>query len=68
MTENELEQIMERLRQRRIFDEIFVLILERNSQGDIKLLDYGLKEIGEISAWLAVQKEKQNHEKRRTEG
>lgn len=67
MTEEELEQILERLRSRRLFDEIFVIVIERE-KGDIKLLDYGLKEIGEIGAWLAVQQEKQNREKRRTEG
>lgn len=55
MTEVELEQILERLRSRRIFDEIFVIVVERGDK-DIKLLDYGMKEIGDIAAWLAVQK------------
>ncbi len=31
MTEADLEQILERLRSRRLFDEIFVLILERTN-------------------------------------
>lgn len=56
MTE-EVLQIVERLRERRLFDEIFVLILEREN-GELKLLDYGMKEIGDIAAWIAVQKQK----------
>ncbi len=59
MTEAELERILERLRERRLFDEVFVLILERE-KGEWKLLDYGMKEIGDIAAWIAVQKEKRN--------
>lgn len=65
MTEVELEQILERLRSRRIFDEIFVIVVERN-EGDIKLLDYGMKEIGDIAAWLAVQKQS-NQQKEQSE-
>lgn len=63
MTQEDLDRILDRLRSRRIFDEIFVIVVERES-GDIKLLDYGMKEIGEISAWLAVQQDKQNQSKR----
>ncbi len=61
MTEAELEQILERLRSRRLFDEIFVLILERTN-GELKLLDYGMKDVGELAAWIAVQKQKQQTE------
>lgn len=59
MTEIELEQIINRLQNRRMFDEIFVLILERQN-GELKLVDYGMREIGDIAAWIAVEKEKQN--------
>lgn len=65
MTEVELEQILERLRSRRIFDEIFVIVVERSDK-DIKLLDYGMKEIGDIAAWLAVQKQS-NQQKEQSE-
>lgn len=65
MTEVELEQILERLRSRRIFDEIFVIVVERSDK-DIKLLDYGMKEIGDIAAWLAVQKQS-NQQKEKSE-
>lgn len=58
MTEEEVLQIVERLRERRLFDEIFVLILEREN-GELKLLDYGMKDIGDVAAWIAVQKQKQ---------
>lgn len=58
MTEKDLEQMLERLRSRRLFDEIFVIVIERDN-GTIRLLDYGMKEISEVSAWLAVQQEKQ---------
>lgn len=59
MTETELERILERLRERRLFDEVFVLVVER-SGSELKLLDYGMKDIGDLAAWIAVQKEKQN--------
>jgi len=59
MTETELERILDRLQNRRMFDEIFVLILERQN-GELKLVDYGMREIGDIAAWIAVEKEKQN--------
>lgn len=59
MTEAELQRILERLRERRLFDEVFVLILER-SGSELKLLDYGMKDISDLAAWIAVQKEKQN--------
>jgi len=59
MTEAELQRILERLRERRLFDEVFVLILERNGS-ELKLLDYGMKDISDLAAWIAVQKEKQN--------
>lgn len=59
MTEAELEQILHRLRERHLFDEVFVLIVERE-KGELKLLDYGMKEIGDLAAWIAVQKDKQN--------
>jgi hypothetical protein len=65
MTEVELEQILDRLRERRLFDEVFVLILERE-KGELKLLDYGMKEIGDVAAWIAVQK-KQSQEKEQKE-
>ncbi len=58
MTEAELEQILNRLRERRLFDEIFVLVIEREN-GDLKLLDYGMKDVGELASWIAVQKQKQ---------
>lgn len=57
MTEIELEQILNRLQNRRMFDEIFVLILERQN-GELKLVDYGMREIGDIAAWIAVEKQK----------
>lgn len=60
MSEEELEQILNRLRERRLFDEIFVLVVERQGKR-LKLVDYGMKEIGDIAAWIAVQ----NHEKER---
>lgn len=59
MSEEELSRVIERLRERRLFDEIFVLIVERTN-GDLKLLDYGMKEVGELAAWIAVQKGKRN--------
>ncbi len=58
--ELELDQILNRLRERRLFDEIFVLVVERQGKR-LKLVDYGMKEIGDIAAWIAVQ----NHEKER---
>jgi hypothetical protein len=61
LSEEELRHLLERLCQRRLFDEVFVLFLEREPQGDWKLLEYGMKEIGEVAAWIAVQKKK--HEK-----
>jgi hypothetical protein len=61
--EEELTHLLERLRERRLFDEVFVLILEREPQGDWKLLDYGMREISDIAAWLAVQKQKYTNEK-----
>ena len=63
MTEMELDRILERLRERRLFDEVFVLILERQPQGDLKLLDYGMREISDLAAWLAVQKHKYTDKK-----
>jgi len=61
MTEAELEQILNRLRERRLFDEIFVLVIEREN-GDLKLLDYGMKDVGELASWIAVQEQKQQAE------
>jgi hypothetical protein len=46
-----------------LFDEVFVLILERQPQGDLKLLDYGMREISDLAAWLAVQKHKYTDKK-----
>lgn len=63
MGEEELTHLLERLRERRLFDEVFVIILERESHGDWKLLDYGMREISDIAAWLAVQKQKYTNEK-----
>jgi hypothetical protein len=57
MTEEELIEVLERLRERRLFDEIFVLVVEREGRR-WKLLDYGMKDIGDVAAWLAVQKDK----------
>ena len=59
MTETELERILERLRERRLFDEVFVLIVERTGGGEIKLLDYGMKDIGDLAAWIAVHRDAQ---------
>lgn len=62
MTTEELKRVLEALNQRRAAfnDTVFVLVVER-TDGDIKLLDYGLREIGDLAAWIAVQKSKQKH-------
>lgn len=62
MSEEELNQLLNRLRERRLFDEVFVLVLERQPQGELKLLDYGMREISDVAAWLAVQKQKHTDE------
>lgn len=61
MSTDELEQVLEALNQRRAAfnDTVFVLVLERRD-GDVQLLDYGFREIGDLAAWIAVQREKQN--------
>ncbi len=61
MSTDELEQVLEALNQRRaVFnDTVFVLVLER-AGGELKLLEYGMKDIGDLAAWIAVQKDKQN--------
>lgn len=62
MSNEELERVLEALNQRRAAfnDTVFVLVLERERSGEMKLLDYGLRDIGDLAAWIAVQKEKQN--------
>lgn len=61
MSTEELERVLEALNQRRAAfnDAVFVLVLERERSGEMKLLDYGLRDIGDLAAWIAVQKEKQ---------
>ncbi len=60
MSTDELERVLEALNQRRAAfnDTVFVLVLERQN-GETKLLDYGFREIGDLAAWIAVQKQKQ---------
>ncbi|WP_322508024.1 hypothetical protein [Anaerolinea sp.] len=62
MSTDELERVLEALNQRRAAfnDTVFVLVLERERSGEMKLLDYGLRDIGDLAAWIAVQREKQN--------
>lgn len=64
MSTDELERVLEALNQRRAAfnDTVFVLVLERRD-GEVQLLDYGFREIGDLAAWIAVQKEKQNSSK-----
>lgn len=58
MSRDELDTVLEALNQRRAAfnDTVFVMVLERKQDGDVTLLDYGLQEIGDLAAWIAVQK------------
>jgi len=53
MTAEELETILDHLQSRRMFNEVFVIVVERDGSR-LRLLDYGLREIGDLAAWLAV--------------
>ncbi|MEW6287364.1 MAG: hypothetical protein AB1509_14165 [Chloroflexota bacterium] len=59
MSSDELEQVLDALTRRRaeFYDTVFVLTLERTDDGKFKLLEYGMKDIGDLAAWLAVQQE-----------
>ncbi|MEP0806572.1 MAG: hypothetical protein HRF47_13880 [Chloroflexota bacterium] len=59
MSSDELERALAALKQQRMFfsDSVFVLTLERTEDG-FKVLEYGVKDIGDLAAWLAVQNEK----------
>lgn len=62
MSTDELEQVLEVLSRRPAFnDTVFVLVLERRD-GEVQLLDYGMREIGDIAAWIAVEKQQKNTE------
>lgn len=56
MSSDELEQVLGALNRRRaeFYDTVFVLTLERTEDGRFKLLEYGMKDIGDLAAWLAV--------------
>jgi hypothetical protein len=63
MSGDELKQVLDALNRRRteFYDTVFVLTLERGEDGKFKLLEYGMKDIGDLAAWLAVQNENQAH-------
>jgi hypothetical protein len=62
MSIEELAQVLAEINRRRaVFnDTVFVLVLEREADGEMKLLDYGFRDIGDLAAWIAVQKTKPN--------
>jgi|GEM_PF-6839918 len=43
-------------------EQIFVLIVERNENGNQRILDWGLHSIGEVVAWITVGKD--NHQEK----
>jgi hypothetical protein len=61
MSTEELAQVLAEINRRRaVFnDTVFVLVLERSGD-DLRLLDYGFRDIGDLAAWIAVQKTKPN--------
>lgn len=63
MSSDELERALETLKQQRMFfgDSVFVLTLERTGNG-FKVLEYGVKDIGDLAAWLAVQNEQKGED------
>lgn len=62
MTETELERMFAALRHQAAFnDVVFVMVVERSQKG-IRLLEYGLKEIGDLAAWIAVQNQQSFHQ------
>lgn len=57
MSQEELERLLMTLRNRMTFsDTVFVMVLEREPGGEMKLLEYGLRDIGDLASWIAVHK------------
>ena len=50
-----LEQIVERMKNYRVSNYVFVIMLERTPQGQARLLDYGLRTLSELTVYIAVQ-------------
>ncbi len=58
MSTEELEQVLAELRRHRetFGGTPFVLLVERQADGGWRLLEYGLWDIGDLAAWIAVHK------------
>ncbi len=50
-----LEQIVARLKDYRVSNHVFVIMLERTPQGGTRLLDYGLRTLSELTVYIAAQ-------------
>lgn len=69
MSQDELERVLATLRNRMTFsDTVFVLVLEREADGEMKLLEYGLREIGDLASWIAVHKQRQERKQTMEKG
>lgn len=58
-----LQQLDERRRAGMAVDNLFVLVLERTPQGQTRLVSYGLKTIGELAAYIAVNQQSSTERK-----